>query len=929
MNTQPPYNQPRGDRSVQANGNIAQSLLITGDHNIAVFQTILQPLPVSARGAVQRLLTYYTDNVFGGRDAELAALDGVLRGEQLYTLMVAPTGRGKTALLVHWVNRLLGRGEWRVIFVPISIRFGTAGEQIALEMLAAGLADLHNDTAQFQRSDRSPFSLRAMIGDYLHRPLPAETRCLLVLDGIDEAVGWEVGPLCVVPPESSLKIVAAARQRADREYEDWREHLGWQPHRTRAFPLDNLDRAALIALLKAQDERLAALADDPAFVAQFERVSEGDPLTCNLLIKALLGNTLSPTDLSRRPPGLEAFLRDWVETLRRMRQESAAIRELLALCAVAYGPLTSDDLSALAPTVFSDQSAIVDAVRSDEVARFIITVGEHSYVFSHQRLREVFLERIYPPTERERLHRRMVDYGNAWWADRHQPLSEYLRRFWLLHCAEVGEWERIREVVSAIVPTRDGSGVEQPWQTARYAAEGSNSGYLGDLERLWTRAEQQGDLGLALRCALIAASLRSQSGNLSPELLVGLVQVGTPAGTWSAAAALEHIALMPNSKHQADSLQTLLVAGIALPWARALEVALAIADKEARATALAALAPHLPPHLLADALAAARTIADEYWRSRALAALAPHLPAEQQPAVYADALAAARTIADEYWRSRALAALAPHLPAEQQPAVYADALAAARTIDNEDWRSRALAALAPHLPPHLFAEALAAARTIADEYWRSEALAALAPHLPTHLLADALAAARTIADEYWRSEALAALAPHLPAEQQPAVYADALAAARTIADEYWRSRALAALASHLPAEQQPAVYADALAAARTIRDADDQVAALAALAPHLPPHLLADALAAARTIADEYWRSRALAALAPHLAATPALDEQFVPTLRTLAQRGRPALLGDLRALQPWLAALAKRRRQSTMLAALATAISETGRCWP
>ena len=789
MNTQPPHNQPRGDRSVQANGNIAQSLLITGDHNIAVFQTILQPLPVSARGAVQRLLTYYTDNVFGGRDAELAALDGVLRGEQLYTLLVAPTGRGKTALLVHWVNRLLGRGEWRVIFVPISIRFGTAGEQMALEMLAAGLADLHNDTAQFQRSDRSPFSLRAMIGDYLHRPLPAETRCLLVLDGIDEAVGWEVGPLCVVPPESSLKIVAAARQRADREYEDWREHLGWQPHRTRAFPLDNLDRAALIALLKAQGDRLAALADDPAFVAEFERVSEGDPLTCNLLIKALLGNTLSPTDLSRRPPGLEAFLRDWVETLRRMRQESAAIRELLALCAVAYGPLTSDDLSALAPTVFSDQSAIVDAVRSDEVARFIITVGEHSYVFSHQRLREVFLEQIYPPTERERLHRRMVDYGNAWWADRHKPLSEYLRRFWLLHCAEVGEWERIREVVSAIVPTRDGSGVEQPWQTARYAAEGSNSGYLGDLERLWTRAEQQGDLGLALRCALIAASLRGQSGNLSPTLLVGLVQVGTPAGKWSAATALEHIALMPYSKRQANSLKALLAAGIALPWARALEVAQAIADEEARATALAALAPHLP--------------------------------SDQQATVYAEALAAARAIANEHWRATALAALAPHLP----PPLLADVLAAARAIENELHRAEALVALAPHLPPTLLPEVLAAARAIRYADYRAKALVALAPHLPPHLLADALAAARTI------------------------------------------------------------------------RDADDQVAALAALAPHL--------------------------------AATPALDEQFVPTLRTLAQRGRSALLADLWALQPWLAALAERRQQSAVWEELATAITETARCWP
>jgi hypothetical protein len=75
---------------------------------------------------------------------------------------------------------------------------------------------------------------------------------------------------------------------------------------------------------------------------------------------------------------------------------------------------------------------------------------------------------------------------------------------------------------------------------------------MGDLERLWARAEQQGDLGLALRCALIAASLRSQSGNLSLELLVGLVQVGTPARKWSAAAALEHIALIPDSWRQAD-----------------------------------------------------------------------------------------------------------------------------------------------------------------------------------------------------------------------------------------------------------------------------------------------------------------------------------------------------------------------------------------
>jgi hypothetical protein len=1031
-------------------GDVQGQAIAIGAGAQAVYQAILRPLPVDLRALVQPLIEAYTA-IFGGRDAELNRLDAFLADERHpFGLLVAPTGLGKTALLVHWIRRVQQRTDnrWQIIFVPVSIRYQTAGEQVALRMLAHSLAEFHHDLEQFRQYEQSPAGLRALVIDYLRRPLPDGSRLLLVLDGIDEAVGWQVGPLCAVPPQVGLKIVVAARQRADMGHAEWTAHLDWDAGRVAHFHLTGLDRAALIALLKAQGERLAVLADDPAFVAEFERVSEGDPLTCNLLIKALLGNTLSPTDLSRRPPGLEAFLRDWIETLRKKRQESAAIRELLALCAIAYGPLTSDDLSALAPTVFSDQSTIVDAVLSDEVARFIITVGEHSYVFSHQRLREVFLEQIYPPKDRERLHRRLVEYGKAWWADRCQPLSEYLRRFWLLHCAGVGEWERIREVVSAIVPTRDGSGVEQPWQTARYAAEGSNSGYLGDLERLWTRAEQQGDLGLALRCALIAASLRSQSGNLSPELLVGLVQVGTPAGKWSAAAALEHIALMPDSKRQADSLRALLAAGIALPWARALEVAQAIADEEARSEALAALAPHLPPPLLADALAAARTIRWDYARATALAALAPHLPpplladalaaarairwdyaratalaalapylpppllAEDlaaartirwdyaratalaalaphlppplladalaaartiergeyratalaalaphlPPPLLAEALAAARTIERGEYRATALAALAPHLPTEQQPAVYADALAAARTIESDDDRAEALSALAPHLPPPLLADALAAARTIEGNYARARALAALAPHLPPPLLADALAAARTIDRESSRARALAALAPHLP----PPLLADALAAAQAIEGNYARARALAALAPHLPppllaealaaartiewnyarAEAlaalaphlPPPLLAAALAAARTIDRESSRARALAALAPHLPPPLLADALAAAlaaaRTIEWESSRARALAALAPHLAATPALDEQFAPTLRRLAQWGRPVLLADLRTLLPWLAALAE-RRQPTMLAALATAISETGRCWP
>ncbi|MGQ9827891.1 MAG: hypothetical protein ACUVSW_08505 [Roseiflexus sp.] len=118
---------------------------------------------------------------------------------------------GKTALLVHWIIRVQQRGDRRVLFVPISIRFGTADEKVALELLAHGLAEVHNDLKQFHEHERSPSSLRALIADYLSRPLPDGMRLLLVLDGIDEATVWEVQTLCLLPPESRVKIVAAAR----------------------------------------------------------------------------------------------------------------------------------------------------------------------------------------------------------------------------------------------------------------------------------------------------------------------------------------------------------------------------------------------------------------------------------------------------------------------------------------------------------------------------------------------------------------------------------------------------------------------------------------------------------------------------------------------------------------------------------------------
>jgi hypothetical protein len=96
--------------------------------------------------------------------------------------------------------------------------------------------------------------------------------------------------------------------------------------------------------------------------------------------------------------------------------------------------------------------------------------------------------------------------------------------------------------------------------------------------------------------------------------------------------------------------------------------------------------------LLANALAAAAAIVDEDARAWALAALAPHLPDRERAPVLAEAVAAARAIGDDELRARTLAALAPHLREGEQP----EALSANRLVDGEN-RAESLAKLAPRL----------------------------------------------------------------------------------------------------------------------------------------------------------------------------------------------------------------------------------------
>jgi hypothetical protein len=960
---------------VQRQGQI----FIDGPMFVQQIIRVLQPTSPGFRSAVLRMVEDYTA-VFGGRDAQLAALDAFLEGDKSYALLIAPTGRGKTALLIHWAAWVQATGRWAVVFAPISLRYQTAWADVTLGAIAAALADLHGETAQLDAYRQTPGDLRAIVADYLRRPLPDDRRLLLILDGLDEAVGWQIGrDLFPRTPGPHLQIVASTRQLANTTHADWLDQLGWRAAKTVDIVLPELDRTAVSDILHRMDNPLDALATDVDLVTEIARVSQGDPLTIRLLVEALQDGALTPGKLTHLPPGLEAFVRSWLDELQQHSAQHATIRTLLGLCATALGPLTIDNLEALAPDHFQVRAALNQATRS--VARFVIGDGseESGYVFSHPRLRELFLEKVLSGHERANLQQRFIAYGEQWyeqhlyaitciskpitesishWAsDLGRPLPAYLRQFWITHLALAERWDLANTVLTDIIIVAEY--YSQPWAAARYAVEGSYTGYLADLYRVWTHAEERNDLALGVRSALIGASIRSLSDNFSPELLVGLVTVGTPTGKWNAAAALEHVRYIPDARRQAEAICALLNSGCTLSFPQVFDVTSRIADERSRSKVLISLAPYLPARLMEQVLRIAHEIEYDYIRAEVLVSLAPYLPAE----LMEQALTNARMLADEWMRAKVLINLVPYLPAKFTE-LGLDSVSA---IVDDRIRTNALKNVVRHLPPELIRRALESVRTIRPEWSRVEVLINLAPHLPAEqqaaVYASALESAHAIADERSRTWVLIRAAWYLSAEQQAAVYASALESAHAIADERSRAEALMHLAQHLPAQQQALVYVSELENARAILDQEVRINMLIRLAPHLPADQQALAyvseLESAYAIPDEERRVRALSNLAPYLPtelATSALDNarmletersrlsalsrldahlathhsshgrtHWHTTIRTLAARGRPAFLSDLTALMPWLAALATPEE----LTDIAIAIRDVTRCWP
>ncbi|HET6889735.1 MAG TPA: DUF4062 domain-containing protein, partial [Pyrinomonadaceae bacterium] len=819
---------------------------------------------------------------FGGRENELEILDNWLKDSKTpYALVAAEAGRGKSALLVRWMQSLRERKLARVIFIPISIRFNTALSSVTFPALAAGLSDVFGETAVW--SDLSAEQWRNVCLGYMRRIPPDDIPLLVILDGLDEASDWQPGPdLFPVAPPRELRILVSARYlTGDADERGWLRRLGWESASlARSIPLPPLSRRGVDRVLSAMGDPLGQLPTDVDVAGEIFRLSQGDPLLVRLYVEALLpygenAPSLRFIDLPSIGEGLEGYFeRWWNDQERRAKSlgrpaltEKEDVLDFFNVLATALGPLFRGDLDAIVGRTFASGLRLRDIAR--QVDRFVIGDGlRRGYVFSHPRLGQFFWDQM-SASEQAEWKDRFLKYGRRTLEGLERGhinpggASYYIIQYYGAHLEQ------------ADVPANDLYAlVTGGWLRAWEALEGTYAGFLNDAERAWLRAESAlppvagEDMTALIKCALCRSSIATLSANVPAELLAFSVQykVLTPLQALTIASQITS----QNSRSKALSrLAPMLPADL---MGEALAIARAIKEERDRAMALVALVPQLSEDLKTDAtneaLATIRGIEYERDRATALISLAPHIPED----LHQDVVAVAEAIEDPEQKANALTALVSSVKGPVKPRVERLALVAARNIKYEQSRIDALIALASILSEDSKTEVIREAFTRSQDLpeWdyfsspRAAALAKLAPHLSEILRAEALAAARAMGKKEAQVHALIGIVPYLPEVSKAGVVQEALELVQAIEDTEARANALIRFAPYLPDEGKIKLLRDALEAVLTIKDVERRPMALGSLAPHLPEQLLSDALAVARAEGD-WARVEVLLGIAPRL----------------------------------------------------------------
>lgn len=506
-----------------------------GEINISVF---LAGLTHSFRHDLRDYCSAYLGTssarkAFGGRDEQLNDLVKWLRcsGAKSSCIVLGPAGIGKSTLVLQAI--LAFRDSIAVAFVPISIRFGTNSEAAFYAILAGRLIDICGLDLPLLEGDKYQMN-REQCLELLERIANEGPDIVIVVDGLDEAVGWELDSRIFHPREHVRFLVAARPEMGvSGPAASWIEKLEWSLRSVEIMQLGTLDIAGVEAVL--QSAKLCASEEQPSavLIEEIFRVTKGDPLLLGYYVEDLRCQLLADSkaaieSLRIAEEGFPSYFRTWLRRQKPIweidtQEFPHSLETLLAIFTCALGPLRFHDLECLMATMHGEMG--ISMQRIHRLSRFVME-GPDGFVLNHPRLAIHLSEELF---RSGKLLARCAEAILGWCLGVSADLNEgrllpelaprYALKFMPQHlqlsCARARSYMCIA-----------GAGWLQAW----VAQEGWYGSYASQLQlarrEIAARAAPEDPLrAWILRCELILSSIR-RLGDAPPALILACVEKG-------------------------------------------------------------------------------------------------------------------------------------------------------------------------------------------------------------------------------------------------------------------------------------------------------------------------------------------------------------------------------------------------------------------
>lgn len=581
-------------------------------------------LPYGYDFRIQNFLTEYLGTPehpepFGGREEALSNLDNWLSNDTQRLILAAPAGRGKSALLVRWLDHLITREDLMLVFVPVSVRFRTNLANTFFASLAARLAYLHGKDVP--ASIETPIvTWKKLVSYYLSQPLADDRTLVVVLDGLDETGDWEpTADLIPLDLPKNVRVVVSARiLSGDVDGQTWLNRLGWEhPGKSSIINLEPLDSSGVADVMFHMGCPLDSLSRRVDIVSKLHYLSKGDPLLVNLYVEDLwsrgeLASRLQPEDLENIQPGYEGYFDRWWSDQKKLWGKEAPFQKknvqlVFSLLSGSIGGLTKDDIQALDKD--SDLNSLIIEDALEVLNRFVIGIpyerreSEIGYVFSHPKLQDYFWDKLSKKDQLEIETRFIVWcehtivellYGKL------EPIETpcYIIQYYGAHLDRVSS--RKAEIVS---DENYKSLISDTWLKVweQYDSVKPSPGYLVDLERVHTRFSHLSTpeaVSIVTKVSLCRSSGVSIWSNIPAKVLRLSIQknlINPVQGFW----------IMEQIQNDFNRVEALVYIADMIPAEFITKAYIEIPDFKddfPMARALGALIPFLPENLLNDAL---------------------------------------------------------------------------------------------------------------------------------------------------------------------------------------------------------------------------------------------------------------------------------------------------------------------------------------